>query len=246
MNDLGEALRSQQDHDCVSFFGRSFELSKSLGRNDLAATAAFDLGLAYLSIPTMRDFDAADTWFQHAFALYPEEMPTHRASCLGFRAEVQYQLCFALFSNGLPIEMWRPHFDTANTLLNRAFTLLPSDPEVKRARGLHNQFGAFLLFASHFEKNDKSRRQRLLDAESHFRAALRMAIESEKPLAIATFQGSLTRVLYQQDRFDHALDFARAALANYESAGDPEPEQSEYLRRLILCIESAKEKENNP
>ncbi len=68
---LGQIQRENDDPSCVESYREAFGLYQSIAYRTGQAMCAFNLGIAYMEVAALRDFDTAEHWFRQSLDLHP-------------------------------------------------------------------------------------------------------------------------------------------------------------------------------
>jgi len=241
LGQLGDILREQGKPECVEAYQEDYDLSLRIGDEPGAAVTVFNLGHAYMQLPTLRDLDAAERWYRRSLELFDEGDRRGRAMSVGQLGLVAYERFKeakervsekageregekASEREGEEQELLG-HLNDALGYYQQALGLLPPDA-VNDLAGVHNALG--LIYKDTGDVGQAvyhwNESVRYLEAAGDFYHA---------GLAIRNLAAMLT----QQERFAEGLAYARAALRDFQHYQGRAADKEEQTRRLIGMIE---------
>jgi tetratricopeptide (TPR) repeat protein len=222
--DLGQALREQEKPECVPTMEAALENALQIGDQPFAAVCAFNLGTAYKSLPAIRDLSKAEELYRCSLGLAAEGDRLGRSRCHGQLGFVAWERSKEARKAGMPEMEILGHLKDAARAYHAALDLLPPDA-VSDLAVAHGQLG-------------------VLYADTHLDRALRHYRESIRyyELAADLFRAGRTRynvalALRDAGRFEDALQYAQAALRNFEPYGEGAREVLQRTYQLIAEIE---------
>jgi len=221
---LGDIQRELKQAECVELYEESLTLWERLGGRIGVNTCAFNIGNAYMDIPTLRNLDQAERWYQRSLEMHYEHDRLGRARCL-------VQLGAVAFERSKEVataEELLQHLNNALQRYQQALGMLPPDA-VGDLAVLHDRLGTILI-TSNFDR-----------ASSHFREAIRYAEMQDNIYEAAITRHKFALALAFAGRFEDALDYARAALHNFETSSDGTAEEIQRTRESIALIEQAQQ-----
>ncbi len=223
-HELGEILRERGDPGCVEHYREAMALAAGIGDAIGESVAAFNLGTAYQDIPALRDLDQAERWCQRSLELVGDKAPIGRARSLGQLGG----LALARFNEAIearePAEALARHLHDAARRYQEALPLFPAD-DVADLAVAHGQLGVVYKRAGDIPR-----------AFDHYQRSIKfeMAMGNRFGAGLTRFNIAL---MLTTDRPAHALLFAQAALADFESYGGGAEQQAEKARALIARLE---------
>jgi tetratricopeptide (TPR) repeat protein len=224
---LGHLQREQSDAACVASYQESYELSLRIGDQPLAAICAFNLGHAYKDVPALRDLAQAEYWYKRDLELTPESDRLGRGKTQGSLGLVARERFKEALQAGEPEAVLREHLNAALQAYQQKQQLDPPDA-VDEWAITHNQLGVIYRQAGQTEQ-----------AVAHYRESIRYKEQAGNLYGAAGTRYNVAATYAQAGRFDDALLFARAALANFEQFGPAAGDWIERARGLVAEIEQA-------
>jgi tetratricopeptide (TPR) repeat protein len=225
LHELGEIQREQGDAACVDSYQESYELALRIGEQPLAASCAFNLGHVYTEMPALRDLAQAEQWYQRDLELTPESDRLGRGKTQGQLGYVAYERFTEARQAGEPEAVLLEHLNAALHAYQQALGMLPPD-EVDTRATFHNQLGNIYNEAGQTEQ-----------AVAHYREGIRFFEQAGALYNAAITRENVAIAYAQAGRFEDALLFARAALANFEQFGPAAADRVEQARQVIAWIE---------
>jgi tetratricopeptide (TPR) repeat protein len=227
LHELGEILREQGEPACVSAYEEAAELLHRIGDEPAAAVAAFNLGHAYMLLPTLRDLDEAERWYRRSLDLFPAGDRLGRGGCFAQLGLVAYERFKEAREAGAPEETLAAHLNEAAEQYHRALDLTPANA-VDALAVKHNQLGNIYRDAG-----DLARSLR------HCREAIRYHEQAGNVYAAAQDRYNMAVSFARAGRWPDALDYARAALRGFQTFGARAAQDIQDTQRLIAVIEQA-------
>ena len=227
LHQLGEVQREQGQPQCVKAYRESLDLSERIGEQSGAAICALALGNAYEALPELSNLDEAERWYRRSLDLRTETDRLGRSKShggLGIVARARFRAARAA---GKPETELLRHVNEAARAHHTALDLLPPTAAHDLAV-VHHQLGAVYVDAGDLDR-----------ALPHFREAVRAFESAGAPYNAATARRSVAVALTRARRFSDALEYARAALHNYEAYGDRAQKELQEMYQLIARIEGA-------
>jgi tetratricopeptide (TPR) repeat protein len=227
LEQLGHILREQGKPECVAAYQEAISLYQRIGDRPAEAIAAFNLGRAYTETPALRDLAQAERWYRRSLELCAEGDRLGRGKCLSQLGLVAYErLKEARAANQPETELLR-HLNAAVAFYLQALDLTPPDA-VDDLAVAHNQLGNIYRSAGDLDR-----------ALPHYREAIRYFEAAGDLYHAAVTRFNVALALAEAGRFPDALDYAHAALRNYETYGERAAEEIAKTQRLIVEIEEA-------
>jgi len=221
---LGYIRREIELESCVPAYEESLELNEDIGDQAGAATCAFNLGYAFMALPALRNLDHAERWCRRSLELYGEREPHDRGQCLGLLGAIAYERFREARTTGRPEEELLHFLTEAVRLYQEALGLLPADA-VNDLAVFHNQLG--ILYE---DTGDLDR------AIHHHRKSIFYEEVQRNIYGAARARRNMAIALLNTDRRADALEYAEAALREFESYGERGAEMIERTRGLIAEI----------
>jgi tetratricopeptide (TPR) repeat protein len=227
LHELGEIRREQGRVECVPAYEEALELSERIGERTGAATCAFNLGHAFEDLPTLRDLDQAERWYQRSLELRDESDRQGRGRCAGQLGTVARNRFGEAQAAGRPKKELVRYLNEAVRRYHEALALFPADA-IKDLAVAHNQLGATYGDAGDFDR-----------AVQHYREAVQRFEEAGNLFNAARTRFNVAIDLLNANRRADALEYAEAALRGFESYGERAGELIERTRGLIAAIRGA-------
>jgi len=227
MSTLGWILREQNNAACVAAFQEGLDLSLHIGDEPLAAVTTFNLGDAYLYVRALRDLGQAERWYRRCLELHAKGDRLGRARCLSQLGRVAHERFKEARAASQPEEELLRHLNDAAQFYHRALELAPPDALDDLATD-HSALGTVYGDAGNLER-----------ALTHYRKAIRYFEAAGNQYRAAQTRFNVAADLAATGRFADALEYAKAALRNYETFGERAAENIQKTRELIADIEEA-------
>jgi len=221
---LGDIQRELKQAECVELYEESLTLRERLGGRVGINTCTFNIGNAYMDIPTLRDLDQAERWYQRSLEMHDEHGRLGRARCLVQLGDVASERSKEATTAEEPLQ----HMNNALQRYQQALDILPPDA-VGDLAVLHYRLGTI------WSISDFGR------ASSHYREAIRYAEMQGNIYGAAITRHKFACALAFAGRFDDALNYAEAALRNFETCGDGAAENIQETQESIALIEQARQ-----
>ena len=207
--ELGRILRDQQSLECVAHFQQAAELFGRIADGRAEAQVAADLGLAYQYVSPLRDLGDAERWYHRSLELRDPDDRLGRARILMRLGQVAYE---------------RDDLAQAVAPFRQALDYLPSDATTDRAMA-HGQLG--IVYAGLGE---------LKEAISQLQQAIRHYENAGDRYHAGISRFNVALVLSQAGHHSEALQYARAALRDFEALGAA-ADQTAQTQQLIAELE---------
>ena len=225
LHDFAQVQWTQEKPECVETYEAALNLSERVGDHATVARCAFNLGHAYLGIPSRRDFDQAARWYTRSLELHTEGDRLGRAKCLGQLGAVALEQFKEATAANQPAAILLQHCNNALSYFYKDLQLLPPNA-VQDLAVIHGQLG--YLYGAMGDLNG---------ALSHYHEALRYREMEGNPYEAATNRFLIALALFLVGRHADAREYAYAALRNFETSGDRATESIQQTWRLIESIE---------
>jgi tetratricopeptide (TPR) repeat protein len=220
---LADILREQGRADCVTHYQEAIDFARRAGDVAAEATDSYNLGLAYLDIPELRDLDQAQHWLQASLDRRHPDDHIRRASSIGALGSVALQRFYDARRDGAPDPVLFGYLNEAANLYHHALTLLPADAVADLAV-THNALGVIYRSA-----DDTA------TALHHYQQAIR-----HQEAAGDRHRAGVTRrnvaLMLAGDRPRDALLYAQTALADFETYGPGARADIDKTRTLITRL----------
>jgi len=227
LHELGQIQREQGAAACVASYQESYDLSLRIGERAGAASAAFNLGHAYMGdeVPALRDLAQAEQCYRRALELTLESDRLGRGKMLGQLGYVVWERFKEARQAGQPKVVLLEHLNAALQAYEKTLQMFPTDA-VDDLAITHNQLG--LIY------NDAGQTDQ---AVAHYREAIRYDEQAGNLYGAALTRKNIAIAYAKAGRLDDALLFARAALRNFEQFGSAAAAEAERARQTMAWIE---------
>lgn len=227
LHELGEIRRMLGRANCVSTYEEALELSERIGERTGAAICAFNLGHSFRDLPTLRDLDRAEGWYQRSMDLIDERDRMGHSRCVGQLGHIAYERFLKARTTDQPEEELLRYLNKALSLYQEALDLLPKNA-VNDLAVVHNQLGSIFGSAGELDR-----------AVHHFREAIHYEETQGNFYGAARTRLNVGITLARAGRRADALEYAEAALRGFEPYGVGAAEMIEKTHRLIAMIRGA-------
>lgn len=231
LHELGRIQCERGQGDCVESYEEALELSERIRERTGSAICAFNLGNAYKDLPDIRDLDKAEEWYLRSLELMDEDDRLGRARCLGQIGSVAYERFEEARKAGRPKEEVLKYLNEALQQYHKTLKMLPKDA-VDDMAVVHNQLGMIYSNAGEVDR-----------ALEHYREAIRYREMQGNLYGAGQIRYNVALNLVRGGRLAYALEYAKAALRNYESYGERAAADIEDTKKLISRIEKALEEQ---
>jgi tetratricopeptide (TPR) repeat protein len=227
LNNLGDILRERGDPTCIETYEESFQLSKQIGDKFGSAMTAISIGHVYLRkyLPTLLDLDEAEQWYRRGLALFPTEDRLGRGRCLAQLGAVTYERFKMAREDGASAKALKEYLSQAAEYYHHSLELSPPDAPGELAVD-HNQLGNIYSEAGDLER-----------CFFHWRESIRYEEAQGNVYGAAQTRGNIALAFARAGRWLDALDYARAALRDFQSFGAHATQDIQETQRLIALIE---------
>jgi tetratricopeptide (TPR) repeat protein len=204
LHGLGQIQRECQQPDCVKAYEESLNLFEQIDDQAGAAACAFNLGNAYYTISTLRNLEQATHWYQRSLELASDNDRKVRGNCLAQLGLIAYERFDEARTASQSKEILLQHINEAVKYYQDALELLP-DNAVNDLAVIHNQFGLIYKNVGDLEQ-----------ALSHYREAIRYYEMAGNLYDAGDVRFNFAIALAKANRLPDALEYARAALRNFQ------------------------------
>jgi tetratricopeptide (TPR) repeat protein len=229
LHELGQIQRELGQPECVAWYKESLTLSERIGEQAVATTCALNLGNAYLGIPVLRDLVQAERWYRRSLELHDKRDRKRQAQCLGQLGMVAYERFNEARAAKQPEEELLQLFNAALQFCKQALNMLPPNA-VGDLTVTHNALGVIYSSVGDLDR-----------AMLHYRESIRYEETADNLYGAAETRFNVAYTLAEAGRFADALEYARAALRNFETYSDSAAEMIQKTRKLIAQIEQARQ-----
>jgi tetratricopeptide (TPR) repeat protein len=224
---LGNIQRELGKSECVDSYEKAIELTERIGDKTEEAICAYNFGNAYKNIAAIRNIEQAEQWYRRSLELRDEHDKMGQANCLGQLGYVAWERFKEAKAVKKPEKELKSHINDALQYYNKALEMIPLNA-VNDLAVIHNSLGGI-----YYDAGDHDR------ALSHFRKSIRYNEVAGNLYGAALTRYNVALALIRLDRFVDALDYANAALRNFETYGEGAMEWIQKTRNLIAQIEKA-------
>jgi len=230
LEQLGHIQRKCQQPDCVKAYEEALNLAEKIGDQAEAAICAFNLGHAYNYLPTIRNLEQAEHWYQRSLELTSENDRQGRGGCLAQLGSVAHERFKEAHTANQSEEILLQHVNEAVKYYQDALELLP-DNAVNDLAATHNNLGTIYREVGDLEP-----------ALFHYREAIRYMEMAGNIYSAGITRRNVAIALVKANRLPDALEYARAALQNFQSYPQGTEEQIQMTEELIENIAQQIEK----
>jgi tetratricopeptide (TPR) repeat protein len=227
LHELGQIQRELGKSKCMDSYEEAIELAERIGYKPGEAICAFNLGNAYLTISSLRNLEQSEQWYQRSLELRDERDKLGQAKCLEQLGIVVRERFKEARTAKKPEKELKNHINDALQYYNKALEMIPLNA-VNDLAVTHNQLGNI-----YYDAGDLDR------ALSHYRKSIRYEEVAGNLYGAAITRYNVALVLIQSGRFTDALEYANAALCNFETYGEGTMEWIHKTRNLIIQIKKA-------
>jgi tetratricopeptide (TPR) repeat protein len=225
VSELANILREQGKAECIAAYEEDYDLSLRIEDGPGAAVTAFNIGHAYLQIPSLRDLAQAEHWYRRSLELRDERDRQGQAKCLSQLGHVAYERFKEARAANQPEAELLHQLNAALQFYGRALDFDPPDALNDLATD-HNQLGNI-----YFDAGDLDR------ALSRWRDSIRYEEMQGNLYGAAQTRYNVAIALARARRLADAGEYAFAALRNYETFGDRAAAEIQTTQELIAEIE---------
>lgn len=225
LHELADIQREQGNVECVGAYEEAMELLEQICDQASAASCAFNLGHAYRNLAKLRNLEKAEEWYKRSFELYNEGDRQRRARCVGQLGHVAWERFRDARRAKRPKEELLGYLNEAVSRYHEALKVFPADA-VGDLAVTHGQLGGIYGVAGEIEK-----------AMEHNRESIRYEELQGNLYGAGQTRFNVAVDLLERRRFGDALEYAKAALASFESYGDRARAEIEKTKGLIAEIE---------
>lgn len=232
---LGQILMEQGSPDCVAAYKETIPYMQRIGDTAAEAVAHYNLGHAYLTLPAIRDLDAAEAAYQQALRLYAPGDKLNQSGAIKQIGMVHHERFREARGRGEPDETALRHAQAAEGHYRQALALCPPSA-VADLGPMHNELGR--LYAAvgqiepareHYEKcvqYDEQTGNRYGAGQTRYNLALMYRDAAGRESTSARRRGLLRR----------AAAYAQASLRDFQHYQGRAADMEALARRLIEGI----------
>jgi tetratricopeptide (TPR) repeat protein len=234
LHELGQILRELRDSQCITHYHEATDLYRKIGARKEEATAAFNLGSAYLRIPSIRDLDQAERWYGRDLELMDEDDQLGYARTTGQLGTIAYDRFVDARAAGASHTVLAGHLIKAENYFREALDLTPEGMPVEMAIG-HIALGNVYTDAGQFDT-----------AIQHYQKAIKNWENTGDRHAAGQARFNLALTLAEAGRYDEALLYAQAARRDFESYGASAFADIQKTQGVIADIEMNRNQAHDP
>jgi tetratricopeptide (TPR) repeat protein len=227
LTELGNILRFQDDPDCLRLYREALMLDQQIGDRQAEAIDASTLGNTYLAVGGLRDLDQAEYWYQRSLNLRSGSDQLGLATNLGQLGSVAIER----FRDALEADeselVLQEHSRVALRNYLKALYLLAADDHQHRGT-VESQLGLVYFVAGDINQ-----------ALRHHQKSLQHKEHRGDTYAAGETRLNIASMLNASGRIGDALQYARAALHNFQQVGSSATADAAQAERLIANWESS-------
>jgi tetratricopeptide (TPR) repeat protein len=221
---VGHILRFQNDSDCLAYYQEAVGLFQRAGARSEEANMALTLGNTYIEIQELRDLDQAERWYRRSFELRTDRDRLGQARSLGALGSVPYQRFQDALGSGESESVLLEYLNESLARFKHALDLMPSD-DAQNVASIHNMLGNIY---SHLDR-------RL--AVQHYQQYIRYGEAQGDISGTGTGRHNIALLFAREGRIEDALQYARAALHDYQRLGPGAAQHVTRTQKLIGNLE---------
>ena len=206
-------------------YKEALALAQRIDRRPAEAQYAGNLGNVYLGLPGLRDLDQAEHWFRRSLSLRTDDDRFGRAGNFNSLGTV----AMARFDDALVANEAEPvlleHLNAALHSFHQALDLTPVGDHAQRSL-TENHSLQYLLGAGHTSQ-----------ALRHYQQSIKHAEARGDVYSAGTARYNIAMLLADDGRVSDALQYARAALRNYQQAGSGAADRADRVHQVIADLE---------
>ena len=232
---LAQTLCEEGNAQCIKHFLEAIQLCRRIAAKSGAAVVEFNLGRAFMEIPTVRDLDAAEAAYRRAFDLCAPNDFLGRSRCIHRIGAVHHERFRNAQERYEPIETLIHFFDAAKECYLQGLQLCPKNALADLAP-MHGQLGLLFDDAGQLDGarlHHEQSVQYFAEAGNHLDAGyarLNMALTYARQSERNSEASQQCRLLFQ------AQAYATAALRDFQRyqgrAGKMEAQAQNLLDRI--------------
>ena len=224
---LGHILRNRQDPGCQSCYLEAITVAQRIQDRLSEAVSASGLGNAFLDVPALRDLDQAQRWHQRSLDLTPINNWKERGRFFFSLAGVAHEQFDEARATHQPESVLLEHLNAAFSGFQQALDLFPDDDAEGRG-AVHNNLGAIYSEVGNTQQ-----------ALYHYQQCIRYEEPRGNIYRAGIARHNIARLLLADGRSGDALQYARAALLDFERTGPGAVQDAANARDLITELEQA-------
>jgi len=230
VGELGIILSQQDDPRCLAYLHEAVELYQKIEDRAAEATHSINLGTAYQLVSEPRDLDQAEYWLRHSLGLRLESDRYGQAIAWGALGGVALERLDEAIGAGEAVPVLVEHINDALRDYHQCLRLAPEDDHETRGKAEHQLGTAYARVGQTDE------------ALLHYQRSIRHKEARGEIYAAGGTRYNIATVLAIVSRFDDALHYARAALANFRQVGPGAAANAAETEGLIAELEELRQK----
>jgi len=234
---LGSIQLGQENADCVRQFEDARDFYKMIAdrQGQAEAVLVFNIGKAYLILPSIRSLDRAADLFEESRELHAEIDHHGRAHCWGALGRVAGERFLEARMAKQSTDHLLKHINAAASSYHKALDLLPET--ASSDRGItHNQLGNIYGNAGDIDLS-----------LSHHQQAIRYAEAEGDIFGAGQIRVNVAITLAKTVRLPDARAYAEAAISNFATFGDrAAAAEMQHAQELLDTINQAIADQENP
>jgi tetratricopeptide (TPR) repeat protein len=222
---LGQIQRDSGQTVCLTSYSDATEVARRAGDQDAEARNAFNLGSAYMYLPTIRNLDEAERWYLRSLDMYDSQQHHYRSKCMGQLGAIAHKRFNEARATKRPEMKILEHINAALRFYHEALRLLPINAVADLAV-VHAQLGNIYGDADDLDR-----------ALPHYQDSIRYDEKQNNLYGAAQTRYSVAWYLALAGRLANARAYALAALRNFETYGDRAADKIQNTRNLLAEID---------
>jgi tetratricopeptide (TPR) repeat protein len=222
---LGLILRNAGRPECADHLEQAVELFDRAGDRETGARVAADVGLAFLSVPALRDLDSAERWYRRSLGTLDQQDGLGRARVLAQLGRVAYERYRDGRTPEASADQLRDRLAPAVDAYQRALASMPADAIPDRAAA-HGALG--LVYA---DLGDVGQ------ALTHLQESVRHYENVGDRYSAGISRYNIAAVFADVAQTSDAQAYAQAALRDFEAVGAGAAQDAEDTRQLLARLE---------
>jgi len=218
---LSGIQRERGEAECIKTNEEAFLISKRTDDNLCSAVCAFNIGHAYLTLPAICSLENAENWYGRSLELIDSKDKLGLGKCYNQLGAVAFERFKEARETQRSEQTIVENFKTAQKHYNTAVNLIPADA-VSELAVTHNQLGLLYGLAGEID-----------EAIPHLQISLANYEKDGNSFSAGQTRRSIAAALAKSRRIHDALDYAHAALRDFERYGDRAAAEIEQTKGLI-------------
>ncbi|MEQ9548454.1 MAG: CHAT domain-containing protein [Coleofasciculus sp. G3-WIS-01] len=224
----GQIQFQQENPDCVTAFKEAFKLMGRINNQPVQAIAAYNLGDAYLYIPTIYDLMQAEHWYHYSLRLLEKRNPLGEAKNWIALGNVSNDKLRKAQMDRQTKEKQLCYFKEANERYQKAHRLLLGINALDSLATVRTLLGNICIQIGDIDGALRYYRKAICHNE---------ASKNFYDAALNRYNSAVS--LQAVNRLDEALEYAKASLNTYDIYGDGAVTEIQKTQELITNIEQA-------